>query len=139
MQSQRALSDTGDTVGNMTSLERPRETTTSLPGPTSADTTRGTTADHPHGSSWSFLTNHAHVLIAIRANPDIRQREIAAMVGITEGAVQRIISELEAGGYLQRHRVGRCNHYEIIPELPLRHPLEQHHTIGELVEVLASP
>jgi len=85
---------------------------------------------------WQFLTNHTHVLVAIRRNPDIRQREIADLVGITEGAVQRIVHELEESGCLTHTRVGRRNHYEIVPESDLRHPLELNHTLGELLGVL---
>ena len=87
-------------------------------------------------SPWQFLTNHTHVLVAIRRNPDIRQREIAELVGITEGAVQRIVHELEESGCLTHTRVGRRNHYEIVEESDLRHPLETNHTLGELLHVL---
>ena len=89
-------------------------------------------------SGWTFLTNHTHILIAVRRNPELRQREIADLVGITEGAVQRIIGELEDAGYLTRHRVGRRNRYAVTEDLPLRHPLESHHTIGELLQQLAT-
>jgi len=87
-------------------------------------------------AAWQFLTNHTHVLVAIRRNPDIRQREIAAQVGITEGAVQRIVHELEEAGCLTHSRVGRRNHYEIVADSDLRHPLELNHTLGELLQVL---
>jgi DNA-binding MarR family transcriptional regulator len=87
-------------------------------------------------SGWTFLTNHTHVLLAVRREPELRQREIADLVGITEGAVQRIIGELEDAGYLSRERVGRRNRYHVQAELPLRHPLEAGHTIGELLEQL---
>ena len=90
----------------------------------------------PDVPSWTFLTNHAHVLIAISRNPDIRQRDIADGVGITEGAVQRIVSELEDGGYLRRQRVGRRNHYDVIGNRPLRHALEDQHTVQELIDAL---
>lgn len=86
--------------------------------------------------SWTFLTNHAHVLLALLRNADLRQRDIAALVGITEGAVQRILNELEAGGYLQIQRVGRRNHYEVKTDIPLRHPLDAGHTIGEVLDRL---
>lgn len=86
--------------------------------------------------SWTFLTNHAHVLIAISRDHDIRQRDIANVVGVTVGAVQRIIHELETGGYIRSERVGRRNHYHIISEKPLRHPLEDRHTVDELVAAL---
>lgn len=85
---------------------------------------------------WQFLTNHTHVLVAIQRNPDIRQREIADQVGITEGAVQRIIHDLEEGGALDHDRVGRRNHYRITLDCDLRHPLEINHSLGELLQVL---
>lgn len=92
-----------------------------------------------HLPGWTFLTNHTHILLAVRRNPELRQREIADLVGITEGAVQRIIGELEGAGYLTRHRIGRRNRYVVTEDLPLRHPLEADHTIGELLELLSAP
>ena len=86
--------------------------------------------------SWRFVTNHAHVLTCIAANPSVRLRDIALTVGITERAVGQIISELEQAGYLTKTRVGRRNRYEVHDELPLRHPLHRHHTIGELIRFL---
>ncbi len=88
-------------------------------------------------SGWTFLTNHSHVLLALYRDPNLRQRDIADLVGITEGAVQRILHELESDGYLDVERVGRRNHYQVHAELGLRHPLEHDHTIGELLERLA--
>lgn len=85
---------------------------------------------------WTFLTNHAHVLIAISRNPDIRQRDIAYAVGVTVGAVQRIIHELEESGYLRSERIGRRNRYHVLHDRPLRHPLEDEHTVGELITTL---
>jgi DNA-binding transcriptional ArsR family regulator len=93
-------------------------------------------ADTPTTGSWTFLTNHGHVLLAVHRNPDLRQRDISRLVGITEGAVQRILTELEQGGYIHREKVGRRNHYQIVSDTPLRHPLEQNHTISELLELL---
>lgn len=90
----------------------------------------------PDSRSWTFLTNHAHVLIAISRNPELRQREIADLVGITEGAVQRILHELEDDGYLARERVGRRNRYALIGGRPLRHALEAGHTIEELIDTV---
>lgn len=90
----------------------------------------------PDVPSWTFLTNHTHVLIAIHRDPELRQRDIAHVVGITVGAVQRIIHELEVEGYLTHEKVGRRNRYEVNKDLPLRHPLESHHTIGELLDSL---
>lgn len=89
-------------------------------------------------SSWTFLTNYAHVLIVISRQPDIRVREIADQVGITERATHRILADLVGGGYLSRNRVGRENRYEIDHDVPLRHPLESMHTVGDLVELLVA-
>jgi DNA-binding Lrp family transcriptional regulator len=85
---------------------------------------------------WTFLTNHAHVLLCIADDPDARTREIAERVGITERSTQRIVAELEEAGYITHERVGRRNHYEVHPALPLRHPLEAHLEIGALLRVL---
>lgn len=84
---------------------------------------------------WTFFTNHAHVLIALSRDPELRQRDISALVGITPAAVQRILDDLEAGGYLRRERVGRRNRYEVLSGAALRHPLEWDHTIDEVLEV----
>ena len=88
------------------------------------------------GGTWTFLTNHAHVLVCIAENPDIRGREIAEEVGISERAVQGIISDLVEADYVVRERDGRRNHYTINPEGGLRHPLEEDHTVGELLTML---
>jgi predicted transcriptional regulator len=89
-------------------------------------------------SSWTFLTNHAHVLLCISRDPGIRLREVATEVGITERAAQRIVAELVEAGYISREREGRRNRYEVHAELPLRHPLEQSHEIGELLDLLGA-
>ncbi len=94
------------------------------------------TAPEPDLPPWTFLTNHAHVLIAISRNPDARQKDIAYAVGVTVGAVQRIVSDLEGEGYIGSERVGRRNHYRIINDRPLRHPLENQHTIRDLITSL---
>lgn len=88
-------------------------------------------------STWTFLTNHSQVLLCIAQNQRLTAREIAAIVGITERAVQRILDDLEEGGYITRQRDGRRNSYEIHPELPMRHPAQQGHSIRELLELLA--
>ena len=85
---------------------------------------------------WTFLTNHSHVLLCIARDPEIRLREVATEVGITERAAQRIVAELVEEGYISREREGRRNRYEVHSELPLRHPLEQSHEIGELLDLL---
>lgn len=92
--------------------------------------------DHGDSPGWTFLTNHGHVLVAISREPGLRQREISQQVGITEGAVQRILDELEDAGYVHRQRVGRRNRYEVIADRPLRHPLEQPRTVRDLLEAV---
>lgn len=87
-------------------------------------------------SRWTFLTNHGHVLIAIARDPGARLRDVAERVGITERAVQGIVSDLVDTGYVERIRVGRRNQYSVRDNLPFRHPLEQDHMVGELVRML---
>lgn len=86
---------------------------------------------------WTFLTNHGHVLVCIATDPGVRGRDIAARVGITERAAQAIIADLVSEGYVTRTRIGRRNHYEINPDRPLRHPVEQPHSVGELLQPMA--
>lgn len=86
-------------------------------------------------ASWTFLSNHAHVLICIAAEPEIRMRDVALRVGITERAVQRIVAELEQGGYLTIAREGRRNRYTVNNGLPLRHSLESHRSVSQLIEL----
>jgi DNA-binding transcriptional ArsR family regulator len=88
-------------------------------------------------ADWTFLTNHAHVMVCLRRDPTARMRDVAAAVGITERAAQRIVSELEEAGYLEREREGRRNRYTLNMDLPLRHPLEGAHSSGELLDLLA--
>lgn len=90
-------------------------------------------------SLWNFLTNHTHVLLCLERDPSLRMRDIAAQVGITERAVQRIIAELEKSGYLERTREGRRNEYTISRTKRLRHPLEQDTRIGQLLDLLQQP
>ena len=85
---------------------------------------------------WTFLTNHAHVLLCLSRDPALRLRDISEMVGITERATQHILTELEEQGYVERRRVGRRNAYELNLSLPLRHPLERMYSVGELLGVL---
>lgn len=88
-------------------------------------------------SDWTFLTNHAHALVFLARRPDARLRDVAAAVGVTERTAQRIIGELVEAGYVSRVREGRRNAYSLNPELPLRHPLERDHAVGELLRSLA--
>ena len=87
---------------------------------------------------WTFLTNHAHVLLCVSENPNARLRDIAEMVGITERAAQRIVTELEDAGYLDRVREGRRNSYLLNTAMPLRHPLDSDHRIGELLATFSN-
>ncbi|MBS1859186.1 MAG: MarR family transcriptional regulator [Acidobacteria bacterium] len=87
---------------------------------------------------WTFLTNHAHVLLSIAADPGIRLRDVAARVGVTERAAQRIVADLLAEGYLTAEKAGRRNHYEVHKGLPLRHPVEQHAEVGALLRLLGA-
>lgn len=87
-------------------------------------------------SQWTFFTNHAHVLYVLAKEPQVRLRDVALQVGITERAVQRIVAELEESGYLIKHRDGRQNSYEIIPHVRLRHSLESHCSISSLMQYL---
>ncbi|QDU49547.1 helix-turn-helix transcriptional regulator [Gimesia panareensis] len=89
------------------------------------------------GHRWTFLTNHAHVLIVLHRNPTIVLREVALEVGITERAVQRIIQDLEEEGFLQREKIGRQNHYEVLTDQALRHPIEKHKSIGDLLNLVS--
>ena len=86
--------------------------------------------------SWSFLTNHARVLLCIAHDPEIRLREIGDAVGITERAAHRIVVELAAAGYIARKRTGRRNHYTIRSHLPLPDPLAREQKIGDLLAIL---
>ena len=87
-------------------------------------------------SMWTFLTNHTHVLFCLSRDPNMRMRDIAHEVGITERAVQRIVAELRAAGYLAGEREGRRVAYSIVRDKRLRHPLESGCRIGDVLEVL---
>jgi uncharacterized membrane protein len=87
-------------------------------------------------AGWDFLTNHAHVLICVARDRGVRLRDIAAAVGITERAAHRIVSELVQEGYVVKEREGRRNRYEVVPRLPMRHPLVQGRAVGDLLKVL---
>jgi predicted ArsR family transcriptional regulator len=85
---------------------------------------------------WTFLSNHSHVLLSIAVEPEIRLRDVAKRVGITERAVQRIVSDLEEGGYLTRERTGRRNSYRVHADRPLRHPIESHRHVDALLALV---
>lgn len=85
---------------------------------------------------WTFLSNHAQVLLCIAQNPSMTAREIGQRVGITERATQKIIQDLEAAGYLTRHREGRKNRYRLYLDRPLRHPAQKGLTVQDLLQIL---
>ncbi len=88
---------------------------------------------------WTFLTNHSHVLLCIAADPDIRGRDIAERVGITERAAQSIVADLVEANYLSRERIGRRNRYQIHSDQPLRHPVEQENQVAALLDLVQRP
>jgi predicted transcriptional regulator len=90
----------------------------------------------PEKKPWRFVTNHTQVLLTIARNPSIRTRDIAAEVGITERAAQRIVADLVEAGFLESTRVGRRNHYAIDRNHVMRHPAQANHQIGDLLDLL---
>ena len=92
-----------------------------------------------HVHKWHFVTNYAHVLVCIAADPSARVRDVAETLGVTERTVSQLIKDLERAGYLTKTRSGRRNHYEVHEELPLLHPRHRHHTVGELIRFLQAP
>ena len=90
----------------------------------------------PQHTSWTFLTNHAQVLLCIAQNSDIRLRDVAQRVGITERAAQRIVMDLVEANFLERQRNGRRNHYAINANMQMRHAAQRGHPVGELLDLL---
>ena len=90
-------------------------------------------------SSWTFLTNHAQVLLCLAENPDIRLRDVAGRVGITERATQRILAELVGAGYVRTERVGRRNRYTVDRAHAMRHSAQLGFEIGSLLGALGPP
>ncbi len=88
-------------------------------------------------SKWTFLTNHSHVLILLAQDPEKRIRDIAVEVGITERAVQRILSELIEADFLKVKKKGRRNNYIVANQKSLRHPIESHRHIRDLIDMIA--
>jgi hypothetical protein len=90
------------------------------------------------GGSWTLLTGHGHVLVEITRNPEARVRDIAVVAGLTERAVQAIVTDLEAAGYLTRTRTGRRTSYNVNPEKLFRHPAQEGHRVGPFLALLAA-
>ena len=89
-------------------------------------------------SNWNFLTNHAHVMVCLSRSPGATLREIGDQVGITERATHRIIDDLVGAGVVEKSRQGRGNYYELNLDFPLRHPLERHGSVGQLLQAFES-
>jgi predicted ArsR family transcriptional regulator len=92
--------------------------------------------DSDERKPWRFLSNHTQVLLCLRRDPDARYRDIAQMVGITERAAQRIVADLIDSGYVESERVGRRNRYRVNADVAMRHPAQDGHLIGELLDLL---
>ncbi len=90
-------------------------------------------------TEWTFLSNHAYVLLCIAEESEIRLRDVAERVGITERAVQRIVADLEEAGYLSKCKEGRRNRYEVHPDRPLRHVKVAHHDVRVLIDLILTP
>ncbi len=89
-------------------------------------------------ATWTFLTNHAHVLICLSSDADLRMRDLAVRIGITERAVSRIIHDLSEAGFLEITKEGRRNHYRVRHDMSMRHPVEAHVQIGSLLETVVA-
>ena len=88
-------------------------------------------------ANWSFLTNHARVLMCIANDPGARLRDIAAELGITERSAYGIVTELAEAGYVVKQKDGRRNRYQIQAHLPLPEPTSRERTVGEILALLA--
>ncbi len=88
---------------------------------------------------WTFFSNYGHVLVCLARNPRARLRDVAQEVGITERAVQKIVKDMQAAGFLDVRKQGRCNRYRINRRKALRHGLESHCTVGKLLALIAAP
>jgi len=87
--------------------------------------------------NWSFLTNHARVLLRIAHDPGVRLRDLAASVGITERSAYAIVTDLTAAGYVVKQKDGRRNRYQVQSHLPLPEPTGPGPAIGEVLALLA--
>lgn len=87
-------------------------------------------------SNWTFFSNHAHVLLSLDAPEDKVLRDVAIEVGITERAVQNIVADLELAGVITRFKEGRCNRYKINRGVKLRHSIESHRSVGDLLDFI---
>ncbi|HRP63047.1 MAG TPA: winged helix-turn-helix domain-containing protein [Phycisphaerales bacterium] len=95
-----------------------------------------TATAHEYPAEWTFLTNHSHVLLCLAADGGLTLREVAAKVSITERAVQKIVADLVETGVIVRERAGRRNRYRINADQPLRHPVESHRRVRDLIRMV---
>lgn len=117
----------------MTQARRPRS---AAGAPRKAAGARRPADDETPARTWTFLTNHAHVLLCLAHDEPLTARELGQRIGITERSVQAILADLIDDGYLAKRKVGRHNRYTVNHSGRLRHPLEGHHTVGELIAAL---
>ena len=89
-----------------------------------------------NGKSWTFVTSHTQVLLCLASDPNVRLRDVAETVGITERAAQRILGDLVEAGYVERERVGRRNHYTVNAALAMRHSSQRNFEVGQLLDLL---
>ena len=89
------------------------------------------------GREWTFLSNYGHVLVSLGRDPDARMRDVAEAVGITERAVQQIVHDLVAQGYLQKSKIGRRNRYRVVMDAHFRHDLEAGVTLGPFLDLVS--
>lgn len=99
-------------------------------------TAKANEADKKESSHWTFFSNHAHVLLCLDSPEDKVLRDVAVEVGITERAVQNIVADLESGGVITRYKEGRCNRYKINRKVKLRHAIESHRSVGDLLDLI---
>ncbi|WP_405015828.1 winged helix-turn-helix domain-containing protein [Kitasatospora sp. NBC_00070] len=92
---------------------------------------------HEPRTAWTFLTNHARILLLVSQDEEVRLRDLAQACGLTERAVQAIVTDLEGAGYLTRTRHGRRNRYQVTRGTHFRHPAESHHEIAGLLALFA--
>src|ERR1700753_737384 len=95
--------------------------------------------DDDRAGSWTLLTGHGHVLVEIARNPDARIRDLSAAAGITERTTQAIVTDLETAGYITRTRTGRRTQYTVNPDCLFRHPAQDGHRVGPLLDLLSAP
>ena len=90
-------------------------------------------------SDWTFFSNYGHVLVCLTRNREVRLRDVAVEVGITERAVQKIVRDLQDADFVTVSKQGRCNRYRVNKRKTLRHSLESHCTVGKLLALVAKP